>query len=88
MSPLRHYEPSEVAELLGLEPAWVERNARNFPHRRFGRFIRFSESDVAEISEMHAVRPADEPATAPEAPLALVDLKPGRAPRGRRADTA
>ncbi|OKI14177.1 hypothetical protein [Streptomyces sp. CB03911] len=74
-----------AAAQLGIEENWLQKNYRElgYPHRRFGRAVRFSDADIAEINEMSAVRPN---VSAPThwVPAALLELKPGRAPRGRR----
>jgi len=84
---VKHYNYAGAAELLGLDsPTWLQKHIRELPHRRFGRYVRFTEADLAEISAMHAVRPFGEacPSTAQQIPQALLDLKPGRAPGARR----
>ncbi len=80
-----HFDYAGAAEQLGLDSTnWLEEHKHELPHRRFGKFVRFSEADIAEISEMCAVRPAATAAPA-AVPLALLDLKPGRALRRRSA---
>ena len=84
---LTMYTPAEVAEILRIDPTWVERRAKDHPHHRFGRDIRFTEADAVAFIEAHAVRPSGStPVDAPtEVPAALLELKPGRAPRRRGA---
>jgi excisionase family DNA binding protein len=43
----------QVAEQLGVPKTWILEQARRdaVPHRRLGRYIRFSERDLAEILE-------------------------------------
>ncbi|MFB7672888.1 helix-turn-helix domain-containing protein [Kitasatospora purpeofusca] len=80
------YTPRALAEILGLDPTWVERRVTQHPHHRFGRKIRLTEADAMAFIEAHAVLAGtDAPA---EVPAALLELRPGRAPRGRRAKPA
>lgn len=52
---------SDVAERLGCSPETVLRLARQrrISHLRVGRFVRFSEQDVAEFEQAHHVARAD-----------------------------
>jgi excisionase family DNA binding protein len=47
----------EAAERLGVKRSWIyERTRRNtIPHRRLGKFVRFTEQDIRAISEAAAV---------------------------------
>ena len=81
---MKHYDYLGAAGELGLpSPNWLEEHKTELPHREFGKYIRFSEADIDEISEMFAVRPVT---TAPPSivPASLIAITPGRAPRKRR----
>lgn len=79
-----------AAALLGIEENWLRENYRElaYPHRRFGRAVRFSDADIAEINEMSAVRPDASAPAAKQVPVALLELRPGRAPRSQRQLTS
>ncbi|KJK55191.1 helix-turn-helix domain-containing protein [Saccharothrix sp. ST-888] len=52
-SPLRLYTPEETAGLIGMTPHWVEERVRagTIPHKRLGRFVRFSAAQIAQIGD-------------------------------------
>lgn len=77
------YTPQQLAEILDVDPTWVARRAKDHPHHRFGRDIRFTEADALAFIEAHAVQPAG--FTPAEVPAALLELKPGRASRSRKS---
>jgi hypothetical protein len=72
-----------LAAKLRIPETWLRRHIRQLPHQKYGQYVRFGPEDVALIQADHQVRPgaAVLPSTAP----ALLELRPGRAPRGRRA---
>lgn len=83
-----HFDYDEAAEALGISKSLLEHNIHRLPHRRvLGNNVRFTESDLREISDMHAVRPGQkapqvEPTTLPTpAPQPIRDLKPRKASR-------
>jgi excisionase family DNA binding protein len=47
------YTVEEAAERLGLKPSWLyERTRRKaIPHRKLGKYVRFSEADLSAIIE-------------------------------------
>lgn len=55
MSDLRHYTAEEVSELMGGNPTaktlqeWAR--GKRIPHRKIGRFIRWTAEDIEELSE-------------------------------------
>lgn len=53
----------QVAERLGMTPAWVlaEARARRMPHYRFGRRVRFDLGQVSRYLAEHRVREVDPP---------------------------
>ena len=85
-SPVRraekHYTVAETAEILDLSPHFIRNHLRELPHSRFGRLVRFYESDIAKIIEQAKHTP-DAPRIEPVAPVRTgpVPLRPG----GRRA---
>jgi anti-sigma regulatory factor (Ser/Thr protein kinase) len=56
------YTAREAGEILGLNEEVVRRFARNrqFPHRKYGRIIRFTAEDIQDIIE-HGYRPVVTP---------------------------
>jgi hypothetical protein len=65
---------------------WLQKHKTELPHCQFGTRVGFTEADLAEIAEMHRVRPGQKapsveqhkPLSAP-VPQQLRDLKPRRA---------
>lgn len=62
--------PAEFAARIGMKEDWVRRHVSNIPHRRVGRFLRFTEADLeayiastAESSEF-AIQRTERSATA------------------------
>jgi len=55
--PDRDLTIPELAELLQVSDKWVKRKiaARQLPHHRRGRLVRFTPDDVAAIRDMDAV---------------------------------
>lgn len=47
--------PAELADELKIPKSWVERAARcgDFPHQKFGRYVRFTAADVEQIKATH-----------------------------------
>ena len=48
---------NEAAERLGVKRSWIyERTRRNtIPHRRLGKFVRFTEQDIRAIADAAAI---------------------------------
>jgi len=38
--------PQEASKLLNIPVRWIYRHAKNLPHRRFGKYIRFPEKEL------------------------------------------
>jgi hypothetical protein len=76
-----------AAKKLKLPQSWLRRNIKRLPHQKYGQHVRFGPEEIAEIQAIHRVRPAD-PAALPHVAPALLELRPGRAPRGRRTSAA
>lgn len=72
-----------ASKKLRLPESWLRRNIRSLPHQKYGQHVRFGAEELAEIQAAHRVRPVD-PAAVPHIAPALLELRPGRAPRGRR----
>jgi excisionase family DNA binding protein len=53
-----------LAQVLGVSKFWVQERvtAKQLPHHRIGRLVRFSPDDVRAIERSTAVAPADRPA--------------------------
>lgn len=88
MSDEQDYDYAGLALALNIPQSWIEKHKRDLPRIEYGpQHIRFTRQHAAEIREMFTVRPATAPEAAdvPTMPIALMDLHPGRAPRGRRA---
>ncbi|MFE2352242.1 hypothetical protein [Kitasatospora cineracea] len=66
-----------LAEYLGINHLWLRRHIKALPHEKYGREVRFSATNVAEIRAMHSHTPL--PAAPEEAPL--VPLATGRTRR-------
>ena len=49
----------QAAEILAISPSFLKRGAtaRTLPHTRVGRFVRFSDDDLARIVAMGQVEP-------------------------------
>lgn len=47
---------AEAAQELGLKASWLraKAQARQVPHHRYGRLVRFTDEDIAAIRRMHA----------------------------------
>jgi excisionase family DNA binding protein len=73
MSPDRALNIAELAELLGVPRSWVRDKvtARELPHHRIGRHVRFFADDIAAIKQQTAA-----PATA--GPAVQLRRKPRR----------
>lgn len=72
-----------LAALLNIPESWLRRNIKRLPHQKYGQYVRFGADEAAQIQELHRVQPG--PAAVPTVAPALLELRPGRAPRGRRA---
>lgn len=56
---MRLHTTAEAAALLAVSPSFLKRGAtaRTLPHTRVGRFVRFSDDDLAEIVRRGRVEP-------------------------------
>ncbi|MFJ8957452.1 hypothetical protein ACIRO1_45930 [Streptomyces sp. NPDC102381] len=66
-----HIGYSEAAERLNIPEKWLRERISTLPHRKFGKFVQFTEEDLRAISDMHAVTPGsqqNEPADMPLQP--------------------
>jgi hypothetical protein len=77
------YGYEAAAVITDLPETWLRRHINELPHCKFGQHVKFRENHLVEIAEMHEVRPTS-PAKTPNVPPALLELRPGRAPRKRR----
>ncbi|KJS60671.1 helix-turn-helix domain-containing protein [Streptomyces rubellomurinus] len=74
MSPLLDY--AGLAEVLGITESWLRRHIRELPHEKYGRAVRFSAENVAEIRNIYSVQP--------ETKLSTVVVQVGPVPLGAR----
>jgi len=62
--------PAEFAERIGMKEGWVRSHLDTIPHRRVGRFLRFTEDDlaafVAKTAETHDIERTSRSRTAVE----------------------
>jgi hypothetical protein len=79
------YNYEEAAIALNIPQSWIEKNHHRFPRLQFGKYVRFEDQDLTVIKAMHRVDPTAERAEQAPAPVSLLDLKPGRAPRARKS---
>ncbi|WP_079176391.1 helix-turn-helix domain-containing protein [Streptomyces sp. MUSC 14] len=52
-----HIGYSEAAERLNIPEKWLRERISTLPHRKFGKFVQFTEEDLRAISDMHFVSP-------------------------------
>lgn len=52
-----HIGYSEAAERLNIPEKWLRERISTLPHRKFGKFVQFTEDDLQAISDMHFVSP-------------------------------
>ncbi|MET9142957.1 hypothetical protein [Streptomyces sp. NPDC004042] len=52
-----HLGYSEAAERLNVPEKWLRERISTLPHRKFGKFVQFTEEDLLSISDMHFVNP-------------------------------
>ncbi|MGW3163330.1 helix-turn-helix domain-containing protein [Streptomyces sp. NPDC001142] len=52
-----HIGYSEAAERLNIPEKWLRERISKLPHRKFGKFVQFTEEDLRAISDMHFVKP-------------------------------
>ncbi|MFF8432867.1 hypothetical protein [Streptomyces bacillaris] len=52
-----HIGYSEAAERLNIPEKWLRERISRLPHRKFGKFVQFTEDDLQAISDMHFVSP-------------------------------
>ncbi|MGW6739687.1 hypothetical protein ACWGDX_02885 [Streptomyces sp. NPDC055025] len=78
-----NYSLDEAAQLLRCFPRYLKDNLDKLPHQKIGAAVVFDASELEAIKEMHRVRPAEQPETAPTATsvLTLAGIKPSQ---GRR----
>lgn len=43
--------PAQFAARVGMKESWVRQHVKDIPHRRVGRFLRFSEADLEAFIE-------------------------------------
>lgn len=74
----RHFSYETAAAEMELPERWLRTHIKVLPHRRIGRYVRFSSEDILAISDMFA---APVPvATVPTIP-GVPDIQPSRSRR-------
>ncbi|MFG2671617.1 hypothetical protein [Streptomyces sp. NPDC048445] len=76
-----HIGYSEAAERLNIPEKWLRERISTLPHRKFGKFVQFTEDDLHAISEMHFVSPGARSQRDDES--ALMALQPSKRSRKR-----
>ncbi|MFE9935901.1 helix-turn-helix domain-containing protein [Streptomyces hirsutus] len=86
----RRLQYPQAAEELGVEESWLRRHIKQLPHKKVGRVVYFTDSDLERIDALHHQEPttgplaaATDPKTAGSHPLS--NLRP--LPRRGRALT-
>lgn len=74
MTPDHDYE--STAAQLKMSAAWLKKNIRDLPHQKYGRKVRFTDEQIAEIRRRFERRPD-------EAAAPTTELRPST--RSRRA---
>lgn len=76
-----HIGYSEAAERLNIPEKWLRERISTLPHRKFGKFVQFTEEDLRAISEMHFVNPGA--VSGKDGESALMSLQPSKRSRKR-----
>ncbi|OON73303.1 hypothetical protein GBW32_17715 [Streptomyces tsukubensis] len=76
-----HIGYSEAAERLNIPEKWLRERISTLPHRKFGKFVQFTEDDLHAISDMHFVSPGAKVHRDDES--ALMALQPSKRSRKR-----
>lgn len=76
-----HIGYSEAAERLNIPEKWLRERISTLPHRKFGKFVQFTEDDLHAISDMHFVSPGAKAHRDDES--ALMALQPSKRSRKR-----
>ncbi|WP_406115412.1 hypothetical protein [Streptomyces sp. NBC_01014] len=76
-----HIGYSEAAERLNIPEKWLRERISTLPHRKFGKFVQFTEDDLHAISDMHFVSPGAKAQRDDES--ALMALQPSKRSRKR-----
>ncbi|MEV6777029.1 hypothetical protein [Streptomyces syringium] len=82
-----HVDYTEAARRLGIPELWLRQRISALPHRKLGKWVRFTRADLELISEMHSIHP-DTGAlmhVAAARSESLADLKPATRARRRAA---
>ncbi|MEV1081922.1 hypothetical protein AB0I98_27345 [Streptomyces sp. NPDC050211] len=76
-----HIGYGEAAERLNIPEKWLRERISTLPHRKFGKFVQFTEADLRAISDMHFVNPGA--ASEKDGTSALMSLQPSKRSRKR-----
>ncbi|MGW4883484.1 helix-turn-helix domain-containing protein [Streptomyces murinus] len=74
-----HIAYAEAAERLNIPEKWLREHISTLPHRKFGKFVQFTEEDLRAISDMHFVNPGAGDTNARDS--AAMTLQPSRRSR-------
>lgn len=70
-----HLGYNEAAKRLNIPEKWLRERIGTLPHRKFGKFVQFTEDDLRAISDMHFVQPG-RPAGSKNASAPTSSLRP------------
>ncbi|MDX2531599.1 hypothetical protein [Streptomyces scabiei] len=76
-----HIGYSEAAERLNIPEKWLRERISTLPHRKFGKFVQFTDDDLRAISDMHFVDPGA--ASPKNAESTVMPLQPSKRSRKR-----
>lgn len=74
-----HIGYSEAAERLNIPEKWIRERIASLPHRKFGKYVQFTNEDLHAISDMHFVKPGGES----ESESLRMSLQPSKRSRRR-----
>lgn len=85
LAATRHFTYASAADEFEIPERWLRTHIKSLPHRRFGRYVRFSTADMIAISERFAVQENDPTGTHEPLPASAVpDIRPSSQHRSRK----
>ena len=86
----RHFGYGSAADEFEIPERWLRTHIKTLPHRKFGRYVRFSVADMLAISKRYAVNSEDETTTLPEptSRTAMPDIRPSSRRRAANKEPA
>lgn len=82
----RHFSYETAAEEFDIPERWLRTHIKTLPHRRFGRYVRFSVADLLEISDRYMAQITNEPVAMEQTPASATNL-PDIRPSSQRRTT-